>query len=39
MKDEKARLLGISYLFKIEIRAKTSPVLDRCSPTKGKGWD
>jgi hypothetical protein len=37
-KDEKARLSGISNLFKFEISAKTSPVLDRCSPKKERGW-
>lgn len=35
-KNEKARLSGVSNLFKFEISAKTSPVLDRCSP-KRKG--
>lgn len=35
-KGEKARLSGVSNLFKFEISAKTSPVLDRCSP-KRKG--
>lgn len=35
-KDEKARLSGVSNLFKFEISAKTSPVLDRYSP-KRKG--
>lgn len=36
-KDEKARLSGVSNLFKFEISAKTSPVLDRCSPKKERG--
>lgn len=36
-KDEKARLAGISNLFKFEISAKSSPVLDRCSPKKERG--
>lgn len=36
-KDEKARLSGVSNLFEFEISAKTSPVLDRCSPKKERG--
>lgn len=32
--DEKARLSGVSNLFKFEISAKISPVLDRCFPKK-----
>lgn len=36
-KDEKARLSGVSNLFKFEISAKMSPVLDRCSPQKERG--
>lgn len=36
-KDEKARLSGVSNLFKFEISAKMSPVLDRYSPKKERG--
>lgn len=36
-KGEKARLSGVSNLFKFEISAKTSPVLDRGSPQKDRG--
>lgn len=35
--DEKARLLGVSNLFKFEISAKSSPALDRCSPKEERG--
>lgn len=35
--DEKARLLGVSNLFKLEISAKMSPVLDRYSSKKERG--
>lgn len=36
-KDEKARLSGVSNLFIFEISAKTSTVLNRCSPKKERG--
>lgn len=37
--DEKARLSGISNLFKFEISAKTSPVFRQVLPQKGKGLE
>lgn len=33
----KARLSGISNLFKFETSANMNPVLDRCSPKKERG--